>query len=98
MPTIELIVLAAMAGWTFDDFCGTPPRPWPGPGPGPWWIRKIIAAVGGGLALVVFDRGISEMPDLLGTVAVGAVGGVFLASLLGGVTGKLAAPDVQTRV
>lgn len=97
MP-IELIVLAAIAGWALDDICPTPPRPWPGPGPGPWWLRKIIAAVGGGLAYIVFTRGIiNEMPDLLGTVAVGAVGGVFAASLISGVMGRFAAPDVQTR-
>ena len=92
MP-IELIFLAAIGGWAFDDFCGTPPRPWPGPGPGPWWIRKIIAAVGGAAAALVFYRGISESPDLLGIVAVGGVGGVFLASLVSGVTGRLAAAD-----
>jgi hypothetical protein len=96
MP-IEIIILAAISGWAFDDFCGTPPRPWPGPGPGPWWIRKVIAAIGGAIAFVVFNRGVGETSDLLATVAVGAVGGVFLASLAGGVMGRLAAPDVQTR-
>ncbi|HEX2763106.1 MAG TPA: hypothetical protein VHM92_04570 [Allosphingosinicella sp.] len=96
MP-IHIIVLAAISGWAFDDFCGTPPRPWPGPGPGPWWLRKIIAAIGGGIAAFVFNRGINEVPDLLGTVAVGAVGGVFLASVASGLMGRLAAPDVQSR-
>ena len=96
MPTLELLILAGMAGWTFDDFCGTPPRPWPGPGPGPWWIRKILALVGGIAALIIFTRGIvGETTDLLGTVAVGAVGGVFLASLAGGLMGKMAAPEVR---
>ncbi|HEX8482954.1 MAG TPA: hypothetical protein VF650_13720 [Allosphingosinicella sp.] len=96
---IELIFLAAVAGWALDDMCPSPPRPWPpGPGPGPWWLRKIIAAIGGGLAHIVFTRGIiNEVPDLLGTVAVGAVGGVFLASLVSGAMGRFNAPDVQTR-
>lgn len=79
-----IIVLAALGGWAFDDFCGTPPRgPWPGPGP--WWIRKILAAVGGAVAYLVFEGAIGDPGDVLSTVVVGGVGGVFLASLASGV-------------
>jgi hypothetical protein len=97
MP-IEIIILAALGGWTLDDFCGTPPRPWPGPGPGPWWIRKILAAVGGAAAIFIFAGAAEGTPDLLGTVAVGGVGGVFLASLVSGITGRLAGAATQPGV
>jgi hypothetical protein len=75
-----ILILAAAGGWTFDDFCGTPPRPWPGPGPW-WWVRKGLAAIGGVVAYIVFADGAT---DALTTVVVGGVGGVVLASLAAG--------------
>ena len=91
-----MLILAAMGGWTLDDFCGTPPRPMPWPGPGPWWIRKGLAVIGGVAAYIVFAEAIGG-PDVLSTVVVGGAGGVVLASLgsafgLGGVRGA----DVRT--
>jgi hypothetical protein len=97
MP-IHIIILAAVAGWTVDDFCGTPPRPWPRPGPGPWWLRKVLAAIGGGVAWIAFNAGtVSERPDLVGAVLVGGVGGAFLASLVGGAMGAGAAVETNVR-
>lgn len=78
-------ILVAMSGWVFDDFCGTPPRPWPGPGP--WWnlwLRKVAAMVGAILAAREYhpnwDNG-----DLVSIIIVSGVGGAFLASLAGAV-------------
>jgi hypothetical protein len=81
------IILAGGSGWTVDDFCGTPPRgPWPGPGP--WWIRKILALVGGIGAFELIGPRLGEPASILGAVLLGGVGGVVVASigqaLLGG--------------
>jgi hypothetical protein len=85
---MQMVILAAIAGWAFDDWCPTPPRP-PWPWPGPWpWLRKILALVGGGLAYVVFQGNvINEAADVLTAVFVGGVGGVFVASLGSAFTG-----------
>ena len=78
---LQLLILAAIAGWVFDDWCPTPPRP-PWPWPGPWpWIRKILAIVGGIGANMVFQGGVvNETLNLVGIIIVGGVGGAFLAS------------------
>ena len=74
------LIVAGGAGWTFDDFCGTPPRgPWPGPGP--WWIRKILAAVGGVGAFMVLGPQLDEPSSILGAVLLGGIGGVVVASI-----------------
>lgn len=86
MPTL-MFVLAAVAGWSLDDFCGTPPRPWPGPGPGPW-IRKILAVAGGVGAVIAFG---GNNADAVSIIIVGGIGGVFLASLGGMLMGGRAA-------
>ena len=80
--TVQMLILAAIAGWVFDDWCGTPPRP-PIPWPGPWpWIRKILAIVGGIGANMIFQGGvINETLNLVGIIVVGGIGGAFLASL-----------------
>ena len=78
---LEAYVLVAMSGWVFDDFCGTPPRPWPGPWP--WWnlwLRKVAAMVGAILASRMYHP---EVADLVSNIFVGGVGGAFLASLVG---------------
>ena len=81
------IILAGGAGWTFDDWCGTPPRkPWPGPGP--WWIRKILAAVGGILAFQVLGPQLGEPASILGAAFLGGIGGVVVASLGQALMGK----------
>jgi hypothetical protein len=80
----ELLILAAIAGWAVDDWCGTPhPHPWP-------WLRKILALIGGGGAYVIFGKGLAAT-DIVTTVVLGGVGGVFLASLGGLVLGRTAA-------
>jgi hypothetical protein len=77
MLTTLMLVLAGVAGWTVDDFCGTPPRPWPGPGPGPW-IRKILAVIGGVGAAVLFGGNDASAVSI---IVVGGIGGAFLASI-----------------
>jgi hypothetical protein len=78
-----MLVLAAVAGWTFDDWCGTPPRPWPHP-PGPWpWLRKGLAVIGAIGGAIIFGAN----TDLTSIIIVGGVSGAFLASagqMLGG--------------
>ena len=91
MPTM-MFVLAGLAGWSLDDFCGTPPRPWPGPGPGPW-IRKILAVLGGIGAVLVFGGMLGENADAVSIIIVGGIGGVFLASLGSALMGGRAAPN-----
>ena len=78
---LQALILAAIAGWVFDDWCPTPPRP-PWPWPGPWpWIRKILAIVGGIGANMVFQGGVvNETLNVVGIIIVGGVGGTFLAS------------------
>ena len=78
---LQALILAAIAGWVFDDWCPTPPRP-PWPWPGPWpWIRKILAIVGGIGANMVFQGGVvNETLNVVGIIIVGGVGGAFLAS------------------
>jgi hypothetical protein len=73
-------ILAAIAGWAFDDFCGTPPRPWPGPGPW-WWTRKIAAMLGALAAYLAYHPNWGDNGSLVSIIIVGGVGGVFLASL-----------------
>lgn len=76
------LILAAMGGWTFDDFCGTPPRPWPGPWP--WILRKIIAVVGGIAAFYLIGRNLgTPVADVVSTVLIGGTGGVVLTGLAG---------------
>jgi hypothetical protein len=84
---MEPILLAALAGWAFDDICPTPPRPpWPWPGPWPWWIRKFLALVGGAIGYVVVNPQLGR-DDIISTVLIGGVGGIVLASLVGGIAG-----------
>jgi len=81
---IQVLVLAAISGWAFDDFCGTPPRPWPGPRP--WWdiwLRKVAAMVGAILASLQYHPNWDDKGSLVSIIIVGGVGGVFLASLVG---------------
>src|SRR5687767_15134800 len=83
---MEPIFLAALAGWAFDDICPTPPRwPWPWPGPGPWWIRKILALIGGAVGYTVVNPQVGG-GDIISTVLVGGVAGIFLPSLVSGFT------------
>ena len=85
---IQAIILAGIAGWVVDDWCPTPPRPWPGPGPGPWWMRKILAVVGGIVAHLVFQGGVvNETLDAVAIIVVGGIGGAFFASIAGGLMG-----------
>jgi hypothetical protein len=77
--------LAAIAGWAFDDWCGTPPRPWPGPWPSwQWWSRKILAMIGALIAYHLYHPNFADNGALVSIIVVGGVGGVFLASLAAG--------------
>jgi hypothetical protein len=75
------VIVAAMGGWTFDDFCGTPPRPWPGPWP--WILRKVIAAAGGVAAVYVIGPNVGNPADVVSVAVLGGLGGVVLAGLVG---------------
>ena len=75
------LIVAAMGGWTFDDFCGTPPRPWPGPWP--WILRKIVAAIGGIGAFYLIGPNIGTPADVISVAVLGGLGGVVLAGLVG---------------
>jgi hypothetical protein len=92
---MEMLILAGIAGWAGDDWCPTPPRP-PWPGPWSWWIRKILAVIGGIAAHEMFNRG-TVGADTLTVAVVGAVGGIFLASVVGGIAG-MAGANRQTTV
>jgi hypothetical protein len=85
---MQALILAALGGWVFDDFCGTPPRP-PWPWPGPWpWIRKILAIIGAIGAYYVFEGGVvNETLNAVAIIIVGGVGGAFLASAVSMVMG-----------
>jgi len=86
-PTLVILVAAA-AGWTADDWCPTPPRP---PWPWPWIFRKLLAVIGG-VGLVALLPGVaSNLADMVTVTLIGMVGGVTLASLVGGL-GGLARP------
>lgn len=81
---MDPIILAALAGWAFDDMCPSPPR-WPWPWPGPWpWLRKILALIGGGLVYSLFNDGFTGRMDVISTVLLGGVGGIVLASVVSG--------------
>lgn len=91
LPMFEAYVLVAMSGWVFDDFCGTPPRPWPGPWP--WWnmwLRKVAAMVGAIIAYRMYHPNWGDGGDLVSIIIVSGIGGAFLASLVGqaGVFGR----------
>ena len=78
---IQALILAAIAGWVVDDWCGTPPRP-PWPWPGPWpWIRKGLAVIGAIAAHQIFQGGVvNETLDATSIIIVSGVGGAFVAS------------------
>lgn len=80
------LILAGGAGWAFDDWCGTPPRR-PPIGPGPWWIRKVLAAVGGIAMFQFVGPQLGEAPTVLGAAFLGGIGGVLLASIGGELMG-----------
>lgn len=81
-----IFLVAGAAAWTGDDWCPTPPRP---PWPWPWFLRKLIAVIGG-IGLVALLPGRAEnLADMLTVGLVGMVGGVTLASLVGGLAGGL---------
>jgi hypothetical protein len=77
-----ILTLAAMAAWTGDDWCPTPPRP---PWPWPWFMRKIIAVLGGIGGVILFQRLIGADADILSVAVVAIASGVTLASLVGGI-------------
>jgi hypothetical protein len=56
-------------------------------------LRKLIAAIGGGGCFYVFRGDIGSTPEIVASVLLGLVGGVVLASLVGGLAG-LARPNV----
>jgi hypothetical protein len=87
---MQILIFAAMAGFALDDMCPTPPRWWPGPRPGPWpwWVRKILAVIGGIGAYEIFSRGVGEA-DLITVAVVAGVGGIVLASLGGALAGSM---------
>lgn len=72
------LVLAGGAGWTFDDWCPTPPRP---PFPWPWWSKKAIAVIGGIIAYYVVGPHVGAADNALTTVLVGGIGGVVLTGV-----------------
>ena len=80
------LIVAGGAGWTFDDFCGTPPRRGP-IGPGPWWIRKVLAAAGGVGLFMLASGQLGGDPSVLDAALLGGIGGVVLASIAGEVMG-----------
>jgi hypothetical protein len=84
-----VLIFAAAAAWTGDDWCPTPPRP---PWPWPWFLRKIIAALGGIGGVILFNDMMGEGVNILSIAVVAIVSGVSLASLAGGIGAMTSKP------